>query len=133
MIDWNAIVPQEAAVCCECGGRMSRPGVAPGYPAKAHDRQDQAMIVGVGNPCPGANRPTVWASKFDPAQERFERAQRLKAGGYKARCRTTGGPTWAFITDEWVDGGLWQHCSECDETWPASEATIAWLKKEVSA
>jgi hypothetical protein len=55
----DIVVLEPAPVCPECGTRADKAGAAPGRVLFQHDRGDQAMLVGVGNPCPGAGKPSV--------------------------------------------------------------------------
>jgi len=55
----NFTVTPPRPVCPVCGGGVDRRGAPAGRIVQPHDRWDQAMLVGVGNPCPGAGQRSL--------------------------------------------------------------------------
>jgi len=55
----NFTVTTPRSVCPVCDGPIGRRGAPAGRIVEPHDRWDQAMLVDVGNPCPGEGQLSV--------------------------------------------------------------------------
>jgi hypothetical protein len=108
-------MPKPRPVCPECGGGVGRGGAPSGDIVKAHNRWDQAMVVGIGNPCPGEGQLSMDPDLYVDANTRRAHVRRIENGGEHTVCKTTGRV--AFVADLDDNGVAYRHCSECKEEW----------------